>query len=330
MSSELRPYSKPINFKIDDGKIYAEGEIYGPSEFLNLKIDGFSVYFVVDSGENNFLAFKDSSLNDIDLHVTNGPFASNALFAEVAYLKDHYRSRYGDTVITEPYGEKIFILNKMDKILELSRDRVQLIREAPPSYYTLLEYFTIYQRSLPIEHLERLAEALEELPDNLRNTELGRELYYDLHATITNNRANSIGNPVLNFSVLDNQGNVISNSDYAGTPYIIAFSATWCVPCQVYQKKLKEIYKRYQAAGLEIIYFNLDDNVERWHEHIKKNELTWINVSERVEMHKSQIATLFHVSTIPNYILIDQKGEIIYNDKLMNDPQFDQLEDFMR
>lgn len=47
-------------------------------------------------------------------------------------------------------------------------------------------------------------------------------------------------------------------------------------------------------------------------------------------MHHSIIAKQFNVTTIPNYILVDRKSQIIYNDKQMNDPDFDQLETYLR
>lgn len=74
----------------------------------------------------------------------------------------------------------------------------------------------------------------------------------------------------------------------------------------------------------------LQADVGRWHEHISKNKLSWVNVSEKTKMHHSIIAKQFNVTTIPNYILVDRKSQIIYNDKQMNDPDFDQLETYLR
>jgi hypothetical protein len=49
---------------------------------------------------------------------------------------------------------------------------------------------------------------------------------------------------------------------------------------------LKALYDKYKASGLKVVYINTDDDVVRWKNHVMKNELVWINVSEKLKILK--------------------------------------------
>ena len=114
-------------------------------------------------------------------------------------------------------------------------------------------------------------------------------------------------------------GSMFDSKILSNQCYIIAFSATWCIPCQEELPKLIELYNKYKESGLKVIYFNLDDNIESWREHVKKNNTGWIDVSEGTRFSDSQIAKLLHVASIPCDLLIDKNGRIVYNTYLTND-----------
>lgn len=44
---------------------------------------------------------------------------------------------------------------------------------------------------------------------------------------------------------------------------------------------IKTLYDKYKERGLKVVYFNNDDDEVRWKSHVEKNQLTWINVSEK-------------------------------------------------
>lgn len=74
-----------------------------------------------------------------------------------------------------------------------------------------------------------------------------------------------------------------------------------------------------------MVYFNNDDDVVRWKGHVKKNGLTWINVSERLKFSDSKIPKSFGIYAVPTCILIDAKGKITYNSD-QEDTGLDKLE----
>lgn len=146
---------------------------------------------------------------------------------------------------------------------------------------------------------------------------------------IRNKIAASAGNEVKTFTISDLNNNQFTNSSLKGEPYIIVFSATWCGPCQLQLPKLKSLYDAYKGKGLKVIYFNDDNDVTRWKEHVSKNELTWINVSEKLKPSISKIPKSFGVYSIPTCLVINKQGTIIYNSD-QNDPGIKEIESYIK
>src|SRR6202012_915923 len=105
---------------------------------------------------------------------------------------------------------------------------------------------------------------------------------------------------------------------------------TWCVPCQQQQKKLLEDFHKYRDKGFKVVYFNLDNDVVKWKALVEREKLDWINVSERTLIARSKIVKQFNVNPIPNYLVIDKDGKIVYNDIELKDTWHAQLEDYIK
>lgn len=93
--------------------------------------------------------------------------------------------------------------------------------------------------------------------------------------------------------------------------------------------KLKELYRTYKKKGLKVIYFNNDDNVTRWKEHVLVNKLDWINVSERLKPSASKIQKSFGVYAIPTCLIVNKEGVIVYNSD-ETDPGLDHIESYIK
>lgn len=326
---DVPPFAPWTRVEVDNDKIHIKGELFGQSEFAWLILNTQRLYFILDAG-NNVLSVRGDANQTLSIEPTAGAIETNHALKKTSNLYNEFLSQYGDTVITQPNNEKIVVLNKKERSEQFIKQKINMIADDSPSYYGLLEYFDITRRTPSDEIIDMILTSLDSYPDDLKNSDLGRALIYEMTKTLSYNKGNEVGHTVPKFSVLNNEGELVENQSYAGKPYIIAFSATWCVPCQVYQKKLKEVYNKYRAEGLEVIYFNLDSDYQKWIKHIDENGLDWINVSEKTTMQKSEIAKLFGVTTIPNYLVIDKNEQMIYNDKLMNDPEFNLIEDYVK
>ena len=93
--------------------------------------------------------------------------------------------------------------------------------------------------------------------------------------------------------------------------------------------RLKSLYDTYKAKGLKVIYFNDDDDVIRWQNHVSKNKLTWINVSEKVKPSVSKIQKSFGVLAVPTCLVIDKTGTIVYNSD-QSDTGIERIESYIK
>lgn len=124
----------------------------------------------------------------------------------------------------------------------------------------------------------------------------------------------SSGKQIPYFEVRDVNNNLFQSSLLQNHVSLIIFSAVWCGPCQKIIPALKEIYNKYKKNGLKIVYFNLDNNTKAWKRHIRKHEMTWINVSElypAIGFGNKGIAKKFYINSIPTIFLINKEGIIV-------------------
>lgn len=91
---------------------------------------------------------------------------------------------------------------------------------------------------------------------------------------------------------------------------LLDFWASWCKPCREENPNLAIIYEKYNSKGFDILGVSLDKDEKSWKEAVKKDNLTWEQVSD-LKMWESEASKLYMVNAIPNNVLINDKGIII-------------------
>ncbi len=98
---------------------------------------------------------------------------------------------------------------------------------------------------------------------------------------------------------------------------IIDFWAAWCGPCRRENPNVVRVYEKYHDQGLEIIGVSLDgqsrqkDPKKTWVEAIKKDKLTWTQVSN-LKYFNDPVAQLYNINSIPATFILDKEGKIVY------------------
>ena len=121
----------------------------------------------------------------------------------------------------------------------------------------------------------------------------------------------AIGQPFPDITLKTPDDQPISISDYAGKgKYVLLdFWAAWCGPCRAENPRVVELYKRYKNKDFEIVGISLDRGKAEWVEAIKKDNITWPQMSDLDYF--GVAAKLYSVTAIPYTVLLDKDGKII-------------------
>ena len=120
----------------------------------------------------------------------------------------------------------------------------------------------------------------------------------------------AIGNPAPLFIQSDLYGKDVALSSYRGKYLLIDFWASWCGPCREENPNIVKAYKKYHRRGFEIIGVSLDDKKDNWLEAVKKDHLSWTQVSD-LKGWKNSAAEQYGILAIPTNFLLDKEGIIL-------------------
>jgi peroxiredoxin len=130
------------------------------------------------------------------------------------------------------------------------------------------------------------------------------------HNMLTKMAAARQGSDAPEINLPDPNGKNIALSSLRGKVVLIDFWASWCGPCRKEMPNVVAAYKKYKDKGFEIYGVSLDKELQSWVEAIKKDGITWIQVSD-LQYWNSVAAKAYNVQGIPYTVLLDKEGKII-------------------
>ena len=117
---------------------------------------------------------------------------------------------------------------------------------------------------------------------------------------------NAIGFIDINLPDKDNQMRKLS--DLVGKVILLDFSAFEARESVQYTFALRDLYNKYKSRGFEIYQVSLDRNKILWEDAVEN--LPWICVRDD-NGPNTKVVTLYNISEIPTYFLINKKGDIV-------------------
>jgi peroxiredoxin len=125
------------------------------------------------------------------------------------------------------------------------------------------------------------------------------------------------GQPAPVFNLPDQDGKMVSLTDFAGKYVFIDYWATWCGPCLGEIPAYKQLIADYSGKNIAFISISVDKDKAAWEKMVKEGapdranpgqtiSMTWMQLHDAVRYNK-----IWLVKFIPTFVLIDPQGKIV-------------------
>jgi len=215
--------------------------------------------------------------------------------AEDYELFDTYKA-----LVNTYYLNDISDLDKIEPaLLAIKSIKDNSIREGVLSSL-LNDFFTIRN-----EHLVDLNNAINKICTDKDYLEKFAEKFKTLESLLK-------GKPSAKFSYTDVNGKTVNLDDFAGKFVYIDVWATWCSPCIGEIPHLKKLEEDYHDKNIVFVSISVDNKnaYDKWKTMVAEKELKGYQLYADKSW-KSDFIRAYQINSIPTFILIDDKGNII-------------------
>lgn len=317
--------------KINNGLFTFKGKLKEPRLSL-LKVfteaDTYLSYFFLSPTNQKVIL----NTQNFDSPKISGSIAQKE-YDSLNYFKDLIREKYikeneiwNELQTKYPESKKNdSIQNILDSIYriflvrakELENEEIKFIRNHPASFVSA----SLLSGLIKSNNADLMMMFFKNLHYNIQNSSGGIK-FKKLYEKYTVNKKGSL---VSDFSAINTKNEEINFSTILKNSEVILldFWASWCGPCRQLFPKLKEAYEKNKSKGFKIVTISLDSKKDEWIKAVTEDRISsFDNVIVNDTIRSKYINA---VSAIPNKILINKRGEIIYNSLFQPDINFEDV-----
>lgn len=222
-----------------------------------------------------------------------------------------------DTISAAKLKEQQTVLNKQ-------------LKSITKSYYATHtdNAFALFKLHQDMKRLQ--ADELESIFDkynsNLQQTYTGKAIstYLEKSKTVAK------GVKMVDFTGHTLTGAAFDSKELRGKFVLLDFWGSWCGPCRKSNPHLKELFKKYNGKGFEIvgIAHEINPDIKKAKAALKKavakDGLTWVQIFNNELKDHLDLVTTYNISSFPTKILINKEGQIIWKGVGTEDDDIDE------
>ncbi|MDQ7029866.1 MAG: TlpA disulfide reductase family protein [Ardenticatenia bacterium] len=111
--------------------------------------------------------------------------------------------------------------------------------------------------------------------------------------------------PPLDFSATDVEGRTWRLADLRGSPVVLTFWVTWCLPCQAELADLQRLAAAYEDQGLVVLLVNVEEPALIVSDYLETEEITLPSLLDQ-----GDLVDQFRIRTLPTTVLIRPDGTL--------------------